>query len=47
MRIDTDDPELFHGTPIGLQLIGRTLEEEGVLAMTEIVDNALKAFLGR
>ena len=39
-----DDPELFHGLPIGLQLVGRTLEEEAVIAMTEIVDRALKDF---
>ncbi|KAI0727609.1 general amidase [Fomitopsis betulina] len=36
------DPQLFHGLPVGLQLIGRTLEEEGVIAMTEVVDRALK-----
>ncbi|KAL4244286.1 amidase family protein [Abortiporus biennis] len=35
------DPELFHGLPVGLQLIGRTQEEEAVIAMTEIVDKAL------
>lgn len=28
--------------PVGLQLVGRTLEEEAVIAMTEIVDAALK-----
>jgi len=39
-------PELFPGTPVGLQLIGRTLEEEAVIGMTEIVDNALKKFKG-
>ena len=40
----TDDPELFHGLPVGLQLIGRTLEEEGVIgAMTEVVVEALAA----
>ncbi|KAI0075922.1 general amidase [Panus rudis PR-1116 ss-1] len=37
------DPELFHGLPVGLQLVGRTLEEEGVIGMTEVVDRALKA----
>ncbi len=37
-----DDPELFAGLPVVLQLIGRTLEEEGVIAMTEVVDAALK-----
>ena len=38
-----DDPELFHGLPVGLQLIGRTQEEEGVTAMTEVVVEALEA----
>ncbi|KZT24712.1 general amidase [Neolentinus lepideus HHB14362 ss-1] len=37
------DPKLFHGAPVGVQLIGRTQEEEAVIAMTEILDNALKA----
>ncbi|KAK7688080.1 hypothetical protein QCA50_008450 [Cerrena zonata] len=36
------DPRVFHGLPVGLQLVGRTLEEEAVIAMTEIVDRALK-----
>ncbi|GLB42408.1 putative amidase [Lyophyllum shimeji] len=35
--------DLFAGCPVGLQLIGRSQEEEAVIAMTEIVDNALKA----
>ncbi|KAF4564834.1 hypothetical protein EYR36_002774 [Pleurotus pulmonarius] len=39
---DLYDPELFAGLPVVLQLIGRTLEEEGVIAMTEVVDAALK-----
>jgi len=38
----TDDPVTFKGAPIGLQLVGRTLEEEAVIAMTEIVDAAIK-----
>ncbi|KAI9065795.1 general amidase [Trametes sanguinea] len=38
------DPELWHGMPVGLQLIGRTYEEEGVIAMTEVVDEALKKY---
>ncbi|KAG9314391.1 hypothetical protein JVU11DRAFT_5188 [Chiua virens] len=37
------DPEVFQDLPICLQLVGRTLEEEVVIAMTEIVDAALKA----
>ncbi|CDO71742.1 hypothetical protein BN946_scf184920.g26 [Trametes cinnabarina] len=39
-----DDPELWHGMPVGLQLIGRTHEEEGVIGMTEVVDEALKKY---
>jgi len=37
------DPEVFKDAPVCVQLVGRTLEEEAVLAMTEIVDAALKA----
>ncbi|PCH43375.1 general amidase [Wolfiporia cocos MD-104 SS10] len=37
------DPVVFQNAPIGLQVIGRTLEEEAVIAMAEIVDSALKA----
>ncbi|KAK7462776.1 hypothetical protein VKT23_007360 [Stygiomarasmius scandens] len=38
------DSKLFDGCPVGLQLIGQTQEEEAVIAMTEIVDEALRAF---
>ncbi|KAF9554987.1 amidase, partial [Agrocybe pediades] len=37
------DPEIFKYAPITIQLIGRTLEEEAVIAMGEVVDAALKA----
>jgi amidase len=37
------DPEKFKNAPICLQLVGRTLEEEAVIKMTEIVDAALAA----
>lgn len=40
----TDDPSTFANAPVGLQLSGRTLEEEAVIAMTEIVDEALKKY---
>jgi len=36
------DPETFKNAPVSLQLTGRTLEEEAVIAMTEIVDAAIK-----
>ncbi|KAF9235544.1 amidase signature domain-containing protein [Melanogaster broomeanus] len=35
-------PDVFPGVPVGLQLIGRTLEEEAVIAMVEVVDGAVK-----
>ncbi|OCH94227.1 general amidase [Obba rivulosa] len=38
------DPELWHGMPVGLQLVGRTQEEEGVIGMLEVVDAALKKY---
>ena len=38
-----DDPKTFFNAPVCLQLSGRTLEEEAVIAMSEIVDAALKA----
>ncbi|KIV93944.1 hypothetical protein PV10_05115 [Exophiala mesophila] len=43
-RIQRDyDPELYHGAPVSLQIVGRRLEEEKVLEMTEVIANALKA----
>jgi len=40
-----DDPETFKDAPICIQVIGKTLEDEAVIAMGEIVDLALKAKL--
>jgi len=37
-----DNPDLFRGCPVGLQLTGGTQEEEAVIGMTEIVAEALK-----
>jgi len=39
------DPEAFKGTPMCVQVVGRTQEEEAVIGMGEIVDSALKASL--
>lgn len=36
-----DDAELYHGAPVGLQLVGRRLQEEKVLALTELVADGL------
>ena len=41
-----DDPETFKGAPVAVQLVGRTLEEEAVIAMTEVVDLAIKVYIG-
>ncbi|KAJ3472501.1 hypothetical protein NLG97_g10939 [Lecanicillium saksenae] len=40
------DAELYHGAPVGLQLVGRRLQEEKVLALTELVVGGL-AEMGR
>jgi len=39
----TDSPEAFENSPVGLQVIGRTHEDEAVIAMAEILDVALSA----
>ncbi|KAJ7246279.1 general amidase [Mycena haematopus] len=36
------DPAMYENAPISIQVIGRTMEEEAVLAMSAIVDEALK-----
>ncbi|KAH8120360.1 general amidase [Phellopilus nigrolimitatus] len=38
------DPVVWKNAPTSLQLVGRTLEEEAVIGMTEIVDSALKTY---
>ena len=43
-RIQADyDAEFYHGAPVSLQCVGKRLEEEKVLEMTEIIEQALKA----
>ena len=37
----TDDAALYDGTPVGVQLVGRRLQEESVLALAEWVGAAL------
>ena len=36
-----DDPEIYDGAHVGVQLIGRRLQEEKVLAITEYVAGVL------
>jgi hypothetical protein len=38
---DLDDPEVFHGEPVGMQIVGRRLEEKA-LAIAEEVVNCLQ-----
>ena len=39
---DNYDAEVYHGGPVGLQLVGRRLEEEKVLEMTRVVSEVLR-----
>jgi amidase len=39
---DLDTPEAYMNAPVAIQVVGRTLEEEAVIGMSEIVDTALK-----
>jgi amidase len=42
---EDDSPETFKNAPVGLQLVGQNQEDEAVIAMTEIVDAALRSKL--
>ncbi len=39
--IIVDDPELYHGAHVSVQVVGRRFQEEKVLALTEILGDAL------
>jgi amidase len=36
-----DDPEIYDGAYVGVQLVGRRLQEEKMLAITNVLSNAL------
>jgi amidase len=40
---DAYDPEIYHGAPVSVQVVGRRLQEEKVLEYATILDEALKA----
>ena len=40
-RSVADDPEIFHGAHVGVQLVGRRLQEEKMLALAEYVGKVL------
>jgi len=39
--VRTDDANLYDGAHVSVQLIGRRLQEEKILALTEIIGDAL------
>ena len=41
--LSSDDTELFQDSPIGIQVVGRTYEEEAVIGMAEIIVAALES----
>ena len=38
----TDDPEIFTGLPISLQLVGRRFEDEKVVAILEYIKREIR-----
>jgi amidase len=41
--LGVDDPEIFDGAHVSVQLVGRRLEEEKMLAIAEYVGNTVGA----
>ena len=39
-----DDPEVYHGAPAAVQILGGRLEEEKLLAIGQVVVDALSKF---
>ncbi|OBT64939.1 hypothetical protein VE03_05616 [Pseudogymnoascus sp. 23342-1-I1] len=37
------DPELHHGTPVGVQIVGRRLQEEKMIGIAEMFESALRS----
>ena len=37
-----DDPEMYDGAPVGVQIVGRKYEEEKIWAVGKIIYSALK-----
>lgn len=36
-----DDPELMHGAPVAIQIVGSRLEDQQLLAHAELLDSIL------
>lgn len=39
---EIDDPEIYDGAHVAVQIVGRRFQEEKVLALTEILGDALR-----
>ncbi|KAK8038244.1 amidase [Apiospora phragmitis] len=46
-RFVPDDAAIYHGAPVGVQVVARRLEEEKVLALGEVLSNALNVLSAR
>lgn len=42
LTLTSDDPEIYHGGPVGVQLVARKFEEEKIWAIAKIVVAALE-----
>ena len=42
MWCTTDEPETYHGGPVGVQIVGRKYEEEKIWAVAKIVMRILE-----
>lgn len=42
-----DDAETYHGAPVGLQLMGRRLQEEKMLTLAEYLGEEIARGVGR
>lgn len=39
---NSDDPEIYDGAHVGVQLVGRRFQEEKMIAITQVLSEALK-----
>jgi len=37
-----DEPDIYHGAPVGVQVVARKFEEEKALAIAEVVQAAIR-----
>lgn len=41
-RLVADEPDIYDGAHVAVQLVGRRLQEEKILALAELVSKAIK-----